>query len=128
MGRWTDTDTETWFYALIFVFAIFTSLYQSLYLFIIYIIQATTKKSNLDLLSSNFLLIKRRKAAETLNLKTTTTTIKKTESPSIMRSQSPRHSLYYSVMEGVTFQRVHVAGFCQSKQCEMESLNAKITC
>ena len=39
----------------------------------IYITQATTKKSNVDLLSRNFLLIKRRKAAERLNLKTKAT-------------------------------------------------------
>ena len=72
MKRWTDRDLETWFYALIFCFTISLSLYQSLYLFIIYIIHATTKKPNQDLLPDNFLLIKRKEAAETLNLETTT--------------------------------------------------------
>ena len=36
MGRWEDRHTKTWFYAFIFVFAIFRSLYQSLYLLIKY--------------------------------------------------------------------------------------------
>ena len=44
-----------------------------------------------------------------------------------MWSQYPRHSLYYAVMEGATFQKAHVAGFCESKQYEMELLNNKVT-
>ena len=43
-----------------------------------------------------------------------------------MWSHSLRQNLCYSVIEGVTFQRAHFAGFCQSKQCKMELLNAKL--
>ena len=62
-----------------------------------------------------------------LNLKTTITKTK-TGTSSNMWGHSPQDSLYYSVIEGFTFQKAHVASFCQSKQCEMEFLNYKLTC